>query len=567
LNEAAKTLARGLFNSSSYAARNRSDHDFVYDLYLACYQRQPDQGGWDYWTGQVPYQGRATIVEAFVGASEFAIFSRVLYGVDLFETKRTDLFLGAFYSAALNRGPSSTEQQTQRDAINTASAKGRYEVISTARSFGDSLFNSSEYAARYRSNHDYVYDLYWAYLQYAPDSSGWSYWEGQVASQGRTAVRNAFADTATFQEIAGALYREVLWLTPDQLGTPRIIAERTGALTGIKRHDYLPFGEELGDSQSGRTTLQGYTGDSTRQKFTAKERDIETGLDFLEARYYASTQGRFTSVDPLAASAHAGDPQSWNRYCYSYNNPLRFSDPSGMVPGDYYDQHGDWIGNDTFNDHKNYLVTDQAEVQQIQQGTRHGQAVSIPGDYSSLLELPEQSVRQEAGVAAVARSNSPTGGNTPTDDRRGGFHEEGGGVIQTANGQAAAPALPGPVQDPRSGNPVTLDPLNTSNATAQMVASSATSTNEVTFYHVHPSGTATTRSNGTETTSSFVQPPSQADRNFAARSPTTLGYHIVVGARDHTVYFYNGTGTLGTMPLNRFVNLPPRQPLPPFRRL
>jgi hypothetical protein len=51
-------------------------------------------------------------------------------------------------------------------------------------------------------------------------------------------------------------------------------------LQNTKRHDYLPFVEELIVGQGGRTTWQGYSGDSVRQKFTSKERDIETGLDY-----------------------------------------------------------------------------------------------------------------------------------------------------------------------------------------------------------------------------------------------------------------------------------------------
>ena len=39
------------------------------------------------------------------------------------------------------------------------------------------------------------------------------------------------------------------------------------------------------------------TADSLTQKFTSKERDAESGLDFFEARYYSSAQGRFTSPD------------------------------------------------------------------------------------------------------------------------------------------------------------------------------------------------------------------------------------------------------------------------------
>jgi len=83
------------------------------------------------------------------------------------------------------------------------------------------------------------------------------------------------------------------WLVTDHLGTPRIIVDETGSLANVKRHDYLPFGEELYAGTGGRTTSLGYTGDAVRQQFTEKERDNESGLDYFEARYYASSQGRF----------------------------------------------------------------------------------------------------------------------------------------------------------------------------------------------------------------------------------------------------------------------------------
>jgi RHS repeat-associated protein len=63
---------------------------------------------------------------------------------------------------------------------------------------------------------------------------------------------------------------------------------------------------------------------------TQQERDVETGLDYFEARYYASTQGRFISVDPLGSSAIVSDPQSFNRYTYVLNNPLKYIDPDGL---------------------------------------------------------------------------------------------------------------------------------------------------------------------------------------------------------------------------------------------
>jgi RHS repeat-associated protein len=100
----------------------------------------------------------------------------------------------------------------------------------------------------------------------------------------------------------------------------------------VKRHDYLPFGEELYAGTGGRTTSLGYTGgDAVRQQFTAKERDVETGLDYFINRYYSSTQGRFTSADPIPmTSQRPSDPQRLNIYAYVRGNPLVNIDPNGL---------------------------------------------------------------------------------------------------------------------------------------------------------------------------------------------------------------------------------------------
>ncbi len=69
-------------------------------------------------------------------------------------------------------------------------------------------------------------------------------------------------------------------------------------------------------------------------KFTGKERDAETGLDYFGARYFSGAQGRFTSPDwsakPQAVPyADLTDPQTLNLYGYVRNNPLRRADPDG----------------------------------------------------------------------------------------------------------------------------------------------------------------------------------------------------------------------------------------------
>lgn len=70
-------------------------------------------------------------------------------------------------------------------------------------------------------------------------------------------------------------------------------------------------------------------------RFTSKERDAETGLDYFGARYLSAAQGRFTSPDPLLASGRVENPQTWNRYAYVLNNPLRLIDRTGLYEEDY----------------------------------------------------------------------------------------------------------------------------------------------------------------------------------------------------------------------------------------
>jgi RHS repeat-associated protein len=116
------------------------------------------------------------------------------------------------------------------------------------------------------------------------------------------------------------------YTTSDILGSPRVVTNSSANV--VSRHDYKPFGEELGVGIGGRNVGMGFgVADGLRQKFTQKERDNETGLDYFSARYYSSSQGRFTSADSVAGSAV--NPQTLNLYAYVLNNPLKYVDPSG----------------------------------------------------------------------------------------------------------------------------------------------------------------------------------------------------------------------------------------------
>ena len=132
-----------------------------------------------------------------------------------------------------------------------------------------------------------------------------------------------------------------VYVTADHLGSTRVVTRQNQSVAS--RFDYAPYGEELGAGTGGRTEGQGYgvlsaafgvSGKEPKQRFTSKERDLETGLDYFGARYFSGELGGFTSPDPLLGSANPLNSQSWNRYVYTLNSPLRYTDPFGLYEWD-----------------------------------------------------------------------------------------------------------------------------------------------------------------------------------------------------------------------------------------
>ena len=119
------------------------------------------------------------------------------------------------------------------------------------------------------------------------------------------------------------------YLMSDHLGSPRVVTTANGAV--ISRHDYLPFGEELGNVGM-RTPGQGYgAADAARQKYAGMESDDGSGMATTLWRKYDSSSGRWTSPDPYGGSMSVASPQSFNRYSYVGNDPVNMRDPSGLM--------------------------------------------------------------------------------------------------------------------------------------------------------------------------------------------------------------------------------------------
>jgi RHS repeat-associated protein len=105
----------------------------------------------------------------------------------------------------------------------------------------------------------------------------------------------------------------VTYIYTDPQGTPLAETDAQGNVTAT--FDYRPYGSQaLGTPPKG----PGYTGHVN---------DPETGLVYMQARYYDPLMGRFLSVDPDGPLP--GDGFNFNRFAYANENPMRFSDPTG----------------------------------------------------------------------------------------------------------------------------------------------------------------------------------------------------------------------------------------------
>ena len=136
-----------------------------------------------------------------------------------------------------------------------------------------------------------------------------SWWETTMSGGGEVTYYRFNDAMVAYADTTGA----VDYLFTDHLGS----VTTTHGASGTLNNRYHPFGEP-------RDTLQVI---DTDHGYTGQRRDTTTGLMYYQARYYDPTLRRFTQPDTIIPNPH--NPQDLNRYTYTRNNPIRYTDPSG----------------------------------------------------------------------------------------------------------------------------------------------------------------------------------------------------------------------------------------------
>lgn len=162
-------------------------------------------------------------------------------------------------------------------------------------------------------------DRIWPGFRYIPPSATYSF-RGVDGS-----IRTEFQDSAVSKDYVYLGSRLVgtkdtsswKYNVTDHLGSVRLTMQAPLSPQGRK---YWPWGEEV--ATPGVETL-GFAGmeqdfETSRPRYYDHARNLETGF------------GRFLSPDVLSGKPE--DPQSWNRYAYARNNPLKYVDPDGKEP-------------------------------------------------------------------------------------------------------------------------------------------------------------------------------------------------------------------------------------------
>ncbi|MBP6981368.1 RHS repeat-associated core domain-containing protein [Candidatus Gracilibacteria bacterium] len=136
----------------------------------------------------------------------------------------------------------------------------------------------------------------------------------------------------------------------DHLNSSSLDLSNTGII--LQATDYEPFGKSITYEVMSKRIKGKKGGYTNKYLFANKQLDDETDLQYFEKRYYDNRIGKFTTEDPVfwevgstfRPTVYFTDPEQWNSYSYTRNNPINYTDPTGeALGGDVWNPIGDTV--------------------------------------------------------------------------------------------------------------------------------------------------------------------------------------------------------------------------------
>ena len=223
-------IAREFIFSDEYKSKNKSDDEFVKDLYMMFVDREPEQAGYDYWMSKLSSGvSREEVFAGFSNSTEF-INLCVGYGItagyysndyDINQINNVNLFVQRLYKTTLDRIGDPTGQEYW--------TKGLLEKKLTGSECAANFIKSDELVNKGLSDEEYLTVLYKGIMGRTPDETGWNYWLDALKNKTKTRdqVFEGFSKSAEFSEICNSYGIEVGKYTATDIAKKIIKSEKT----------------------------------------------------------------------------------------------------------------------------------------------------------------------------------------------------------------------------------------------------------------------------------------------------------------------------------------------------